>query len=647
LAAVIEGTNIGTWEWNVLTGETVFNRRWAEMVGYTLEELEPINIQTWLELVHPDDLALSESELERHFAGEIEHYDVQCRMRHKDGHWIWVHDRGRVVTRTEDGKPLMMYGTHADISKQKHAESELNQFKNTLDGTLDCVFMFDAESLRFNYFNEGALQQIGYDREELLQMHPYDIKPDFTPRQFRELIAPLLNGQQVSITFETVHRRKDGRQWPVEVFLQYVAPANEPARFVAIVRDLTERKEAEAERERIANLLSNVLDAASEVSIIATDLQGTITVFNSGAERMLGYAAEQMIGRTTPALIHLESEVIQRATELSGELGRPVSGFEVFVAHAKQGRSERREWTYVRRDGGHLTVSLVVTAVRDSRGQITGFLGVAEDISERKRRDAALRAAKEAAESASQAKGEFLANMSHELRTPLNAVIGFSEGLLERTNRHPLNDHQKDRLAKIHKSGHHLLSLINDVLDISKIESGKVELYPSTFDLRSLAEEVADISVGAFREKSNVRFQLLLDDGLPQLCSDREKIKQILINLVGNALKFTHQGQVTMNVQQRDDRLLITVQDTGIGIPADQLEKIFDKFHQIRGSISDSVKGTGLGLSICKMLSDLLGATLSMESTVGSGSIVTLSLPANAGSAPGESLSSGKHVVTT
>ena len=142
--------------------------------------------------------------------------------------------------------------------------------------------MFDAESLRFRYFNEGALSRIGYSREELLQMHPHDIQPDFSESKFRELIAPLLARQEASLTFETAFEHKSGECLPVEVFLQYVAPANEPARFVAIVRDLSERKEAEAERDRIASFLSSVLDAASEVSIIATDRQGLITAFNPG-----------------------------------------------------------------------------------------------------------------------------------------------------------------------------------------------------------------------------------------------------------------------------------------------------------------------------------------------------------------------------
>ncbi len=228
---------------------------------------------------------------------------------------------------------------------------------------------------------------------------------------------------------------------------------------------------------------------------------------------------------------------------------------------------------------------------------------------------------------ANQAKSEFLANMSHELRTPLNAVIGFSEGLLERTHRHPLNDHQIDRLRKIKRSGKHLLFLINSTLDISKVESGNVEVETSSFDLRLLAGEVGDITEGAFKEKTNVRFHLEVDENLPPIHSDREKVKQVLINLVTNALKFTDRGDVTLRIRHADDSFLMSVQDTGVGIPADEVDKIFDKFYQIRRASPSSVKGTGLGLSICEMFAELLGASLNVDSVVGVGSTFTLCAP--------------------
>ncbi len=274
-----------------------------------------------------------------------------------------------------------------DLLQQKQA---LNQFKSTLDRTLDCVFMFDPETLRFSYANQGALLQVGYDLSELQGMHPYDIKPEITEAQFHELIAPLLSGERASLTFETVHRHKNGQRLPVEIFLQYIAPADEPPRFVAIVRDITERKQAGAERNRISNLLSNILEAASEVSIIATDPQGLITTFNRGAERLLGYTAEEMVGKQTPGILHLPAEVVERGSALGNQFGHPIEGFRVLVEMPERHGSEKREWTYIHKDGHHIPVSLVVTTMRADSGEIIGYLGIAEDITDRKRAQTAL-----------------------------------------------------------------------------------------------------------------------------------------------------------------------------------------------------------------------------------------------------------------
>ncbi|OYY94036.1 MAG: hypothetical protein B7Y41_08875 [Hydrogenophilales bacterium 28-61-23] len=276
-------------------------------------------------------------------------------------------------------------------SDQHKQEQVLNQFKSTLDRTLDCVFMFDAQNLRFFYANQGALLQVGYDLDELRDMHPYDIKPDIDAARFRELIAPLLSGERASLTFETAHQHKNGQRLPVEIFYQYMAPSDEPPRFVAIVRDISERKQAEAERNHIATLLNNILDAASEVSIIATDPQGLITTFNRGAERLLGYTAEEMVGQQTPAIIHLPAEVVARGNALSAQFGRPIEGFRVFVEMPERHGSEKREWTYVHKDGQPIPVSLVVTTMRADTGEIIGYLGIAEDITERKRAEIALR----------------------------------------------------------------------------------------------------------------------------------------------------------------------------------------------------------------------------------------------------------------
>ncbi|MGA2063117.1 MAG: GAF domain-containing sensor histidine kinase, partial [Thermoguttaceae bacterium] len=230
-------------------------------------------------------------------------------------------------------------------------------------------------------------------------------------------------------------------------------------------------------------------------------------------------------------------------------------------------------------------------------------------------------------EAAARAKDEFLANMSHELRTPLNAIIGFSEGLLERADRHPLNDHQKDRLAKINKSGQHLLVLINRILDTAQVEAGKTQVNPTSFDLETLIGEISSMAKELVKNKPQVRYFVDLEKGLPPIVSDRDMLKQILINLISNAAKFTEHGSIKFWVRRDDQTILLSVEDTGMGIAEKHLDHVFEKFYQVPETIRSSLKGTGLGLSICKKYSSLLDGTLTLRSIEGQGSTFTLCIP--------------------
>ena len=240
-----------------------------------------------------------------------------------------------------------------------------------------------------------------------------------------------------------------------------------------------------------------------------------------------------------------------------------------------------------------------------------------------------LEQARSAAEHSNRAKSEFLANMSHELRTPLNAIIGFSEGLLERATKHPLNSHQTDRPGKIYSSGQHLLELINHVLDLAKVESGKMDVYLTSFSLAELAKEIEALAEGLLTRKNDVGFQLNLVGDLPLVSSDHGKLKQILINLVSNAVKFTEAGTITLQVKQAGSFVQLSVRDTGMGIPVDQLPLVFDKFHQVRDTVESSIKGTGLGLPICQSFAELLGGSVSVTSELGQGSVFALSIPSS------------------
>ena len=387
----------------------------------------------------------------------------------------------------------------------------------------------------------------------------------------------------------------------------------------------------QALRDTLA-LQQAILDNASH-SIVSATKEGIIQVFNRAAEQMTGYKASEMEGKKTPEVFHDPQEVIARAEELSRQLGRHIEpGFEVFTTIPTLGIApkDERQWTYVKKDGTRLPVLLSVTAIRDTNGTITGYMGLAGDITERLKAEENLRKAKEAAEGANRAKSEFLAAMSHELRTPLNAIIGFSQGLISRTDRHPLNTHQKDRLEKIHVSGLHLLGLINDILDIAKIESGQVDVKPREFDIHEMLTEIHGLVSGLITEKKDVEVRIDVESDLPNIHTDREKLKQVLMNLATNAIKFTEQGSVALTARIQDDRFIFSVRDTGIGIPKDQLEHIFDRFYQIRQATTQSMKGTGLGLTICKQFIELLNGTISVTSVVGKGSVFEVCVPQNA-----------------
>ena len=315
-------------------------------------------------------------------------------------------------------------------------------------------------------------------------------------------------------------------------------------------------------------------------------------------------------------------EVALRAQELSSELGRTIEpGLDVFAVNVRLGRKEEREWTYIRKDGSRFPVRLSVTALRDAEGQIGGLLGIATDISERKQAEAALQEAKGAAEAANSAKSKFLANVSHEIRTPLNAIVGMADLLAET----PLTSEQHDYVQIFQKAGHNLLVLINDILDLSKIEAGHLDLETIDFDLDEVLERTGELMAMPAQTK-DLELAFYVKPDVPTFLSgDPNRLRQLLINLIGNAIKFTKQGEVVVRVENDAEggepgRLRFSVSDTGIGIPAEKTEEIFEQFTQADASVAGDYGGTGLGLAITKKLVERMGGRIWVESQVGRGS---------------------------
>jgi PAS domain S-box-containing protein len=500
-------------------------------------------------------------------------------------------------------------------------------------------------------------------------------------------------------------------------------------------------------RQMNARLIA-LLNASKSNCIIATNPDGVITLFNSGAERMLGYAASEMVGKQTPAIFHLSSEIEARGRILSEQFGRKIQGYGVFVELAARGETEEREWTYVRKDGQQLIVSVSINAVLDPEGEVTGYLAIGHDVTKRKESESRLRLlterlslatsvaavgvwewdvanssmtwddtmreiygfslkpespyeqwrgavhpedlplaegalkktleekgratvefritrpdgtirhlsaaegavldeegnvtkiigvnidvtnrrkvesdlqrAKDEAEAANRAKSEFLANMSHEIRTPMNGIMGMTELVLDTE----LDSEQREYLNLAKMSADSLLSLINDILDYSKIEAGKLEIDAIDFNLGDcLGDTMKTLSLRAHQKGLELAFEI--EPNVPDaLIGDPGRVRQIILNLVGNAIKFTELGEVVLSVQSLTHvgdelQLRFTVTDTGIGISPDKQAAIFEAFKQADGSMTRKYGGTGLGLTISSRLVELMGGRIWVESELGEGS---------------------------
>ncbi len=374
--------------------------------------------------------------------------------------------------------------------------------------------------------------------------------------------------------------------------------------------------------------LAAVLRSATTVAILATNPRGTITLFNPGAERLLGWPADEVIGKLSPLNFLLPSEVEERAAELGRRLGKEIRGLGYFAELAREGIHEERQWTHVRKDGSHVPAKLAVTPLHDANNEISGFLAVSKDLTERKRFEEDLIRAREAAEDASRTKTEFLANISHEIRTPLNAILGMTELALGTS----LSPDQREYVTAVQDAGRTLLALMNDVLDFSRIEAHKLELYTINFPLReTLADVLRTFGLRAYQKG----LELILQTGpdVPEMVSaDVVRLRQILTNLVGNAIKFTERGEVTLRAFvdiSREDYTLIhfSVADSGIGVPPAKLAILFDPFTQADSSTHRKYGGTGLGLAISKELVEVMGGQMWVESAPGRGSIFHFTLP--------------------
>jgi PAS domain S-box-containing protein len=511
-------------------------------------------------------------------------------------------------------------------------------------------------------FNVGAERMLGYQAAEVVnKINPSDIHDPqevmaraqalslelgtaITPG-FEALVFKASRG--IEDIYELTYIRKDGSRFPAVVSVTALRDGKDAIiGYLLIGTDNTARKQAEEALIQAGALQSAIFNSAN-FSSIATDAKGVIQIFNVGAERMLGYTAAEVMNKITPADISDPQELIARANALSLELGTPITpGFEALVFKASREIEDIYELTYIRKDGSRFGAVVSVTALRDAQNTIIGYLLIGTDNTARnlveaeralldqalQDKNAELESAKFIAEKANLAKSDFLSSMSHELRTPLSAILGYAQ-LMEAGSPSPTTS-QKRSIDQILQGGWYLLELINEILDLALIESGKLSLSLEHISLGEVLRECQDmIEPQAQKRGITVTFPRL---DIPYFVkADRTRVKQVFINLLSNAIKYNKvSGTVVVDlVTSTPGRTRIRVRDSGEGLTAEKMTQLFQPFNRL-GQESNGEEGTGIGLVTTKRLIELMGGSIGAESTIGSGSVFWVELDLSTESAP-------------
>jgi PAS domain S-box-containing protein len=505
-----------------------------------------------------------------------------------------------------------------EIDERKQAEAKLRDSEERFrkifeEGPLGMIIVNPHYQLVKP--NKAFCQMLGYQEQELVRFTIADIThPEDMPNSQKQ-IKQLVNGKVPSFQQEKRYLKKDGLiVWGNITVSCFHDDNNVPLYFLGMVEDITERKHADQKlREsetRIRTILENIVDG-----VITINEQGIIESFNRAAEQIFGYPVEEVLGQNVKILMP-EPYRSQHDNYLKKSQGVHITKVIGVVGKELQGQHK---------EGSIFPLDLAVSEMWLGNQRL--FVGIVRNITERKQTEIVLKQAKEQAESANRAKSEFLANMSHEIRTPLNAVIGFSELLSTLVT----EKKQKNYLDSIQTAGKSLLTLINDILDLSKIEAGHLEFQYDIVNPRVIFNELQQIFAIKIAEKQ-LAFIVDIDEQLPlTLMLDETRLRQVLLNLIGNAIKFTERGYIRLLARQAshtDSKVdfIITVEDTGIGIPEEQQDIIFDSFRQQDGQSTRKYGGTGLGLTITKRLVEMMNGQISLKSTLGKGSVFEIIL---------------------
>jgi PAS domain S-box-containing protein len=605
---MVEHSQDWFWEFDENANFTYVSPRIRDLLGYEPEELIGLNA---FELMTEDEA----ERVHRHFDPIVKKYlpfnNLININRHKDGHEVLIESSGTPIF-DKEGQFRGYRGIDRDIRERKVMEENYRLLTGLTSDYVHYCTRSGKSKFQIRWIG-GAVNPIsGYSIKELLALGCFlpMVHPDDQQRVSDHLLS-LVPGDRKTIEFRILTQQQEIR-WVSEKSQCNAGPSEGELTLLGAVTDITERKQSEERLRESEERCRNIAEMLPEV-VFELDLSGNLIFANRKAFEIFGYTEEAFVR----GLNAFDMVVPEERAQAKERIHQRMLGEEVGA----------KEYTALRKDGSTFPVLLNAIPIVKEREPV-GILGIMTDITERKSNEIALLAATQAAESASQTKDLFLAKVSHEIRTPLTTIVGFGE-LLEDTD---LTPEQKKYLAAINSSGSTLASLIDDVLDLSKVEAGKLALNLKDFSLHALISKLVATQAQQIEEKG-LQVNISIDPDIPDLLiGDSLRIQQVFLNLLCNAIKFTEKGEINISaavVEKTGLRVLleIAVEDTGIGISADLQEHIFEPFAQILNPSRPNCVGSGLGLTISRSLAGLMGGSIRVVSQEGIGSTFHLLVP--------------------
>jgi PAS domain S-box-containing protein len=635
LSLVLDATGEGVWDFDVASGLVRHNRRWCQMLGLD-DSFLAHPMEVFAARLHPEDLPLVMARIERVLGGgEGDDYFSVHRMVRIDGSVLWVEDRGRVVSRSVDGAALRVVGSVTDITERHRIEETLRRERDLFsEGPVLILVWSDEPGWPIRYVSANSAEILGYAPDQLLTdgfLFESAIHPDDRDRIKSEASQNLSNKIDA---FEQRYRLRTGHRGYRHFHDVTRIERDARGQIVAIrgyVIDETEQILAQQQVAIQQTRLAAILDGTN-VGTWEWNIQSGETVFNERWAGMIGYTLEELSPTTIETWVeHCHPDDLAQSNE---RLQAHFRGETEHYEYEARIRHRQGHWVWVL-DRGKVSAW-------DDQGNPLHMSGTHQEITAQKRYEHELRAlnqhleqqtnlaadmAKQAQE-ANLAKSRFLANMSHEIRTPMNGVIGML-GLLEDSE---LEEAQARRVEVARESAENLLELLDDLLDLSKIEAGALDLERVPTDLSSLIAAASEFAAAA-AEGKGLDFESKIDGGVPRYVScDPIRLRQVLLNLLGNAVKFTSRGHVRLRCSVALDKgdavdIEFRISDTGIGIPEERIAQLFVPFSQVDASTTRQYGGTGLGLAICQQLVDKMQGSIRVESEFGAGSTFIVRMP--------------------